>query len=45
MLSDEFVIDGRRQTLLNTAKIYVRSVLLAIENEDVSDIRFFDYEL
>lgn len=44
-LSDEFVIDGRRQTLLNTIKIYVRSVLSAIENNDISDIRFFNYEL
>lgn len=45
LLSDEFVIDGKHQTLLNTIKIYVKSVLSSIESGDVSEIKFFEYEL
>lgn len=45
LLNDEFVIDGRRQTLLNAIKIYVKSVLCAIESGDVSNIKFYIYEL
>lgn len=45
ILNEEFIIDGRRQTLLNAIKIYVRSVIAAIESDDISDIRFFNYEL
>lgn len=45
LLSDEFIIDGRRQTLLNAIKIYVKSVICAIESDDVSNIKFYTYEL
>lgn len=45
LLSDEFIIDGRKQTLLNTIKIYVKSVFDAIENADASCIKFYQYEL
>ena len=45
ILNYEFLIDGRKQTLLNTMKIYVKSVIKAIEDIDVSEISFFDYEL
>ena len=45
LLSDEFIIDGRRQTLLNAIKIYVKSVICAIESGDVADIKFYIYEL
>lgn len=41
LLSDEFTIDGKRQTLLNTIKIYTKSVLSAIENDDPSYIKFY----
>lgn len=45
LLSDEIIVDGKRQILLNAVKIYVRSVLAAVESSDVSNIMFFDYEL
>ncbi len=45
LLSDEFIIDSRRQTLLNTVKIYVKSVVTAIEDCDISAIKFYSYEL
>lgn len=45
LLSTEFIIDGKRQTLLNVIKIYVKSILSAIESNDISSIRFFSYEL
>ena len=45
LLSEEFIVEGRRQTLLNTIKIYVKSVFDAIENSDISYIKFYRYEL
>ena len=45
LLNCEFVIDGRRQTLLNTIKIYVKSIISAIESGDISNIKFYKYEL
>ena len=45
LLSKEFLVDGKRQTLLNTIKIYVKSILDAIENNDISSIKFWSYEL
>ena len=45
LLSDEFVIDGKKQTLLNAIKIYVKSVIVAIEDNDISVIKFYNYEL
>ncbi len=45
LLNHEFIVDGKRQTLLNTVKIYVKSVFDAIESCDISKIKFYDYEL
>lgn len=45
LLSHEFIVDGKRQTLLNTVKIYVKSVFDAIESCDISKIKFYGYEL
>lgn len=45
LLNSEFIIEGRRQTLLNTLKIYVKSSLEAIESGDISLIKFYKYEL
>lgn len=45
LLSEEFIIDGKRQTLLNTIKIYVKSIFAAIESGDISNIKFYNYEL
>ncbi len=45
LLNLEFIIDDRNQTLLNTIKIYVKSVLDSIEAGDSSLIKFYRYEL
>lgn len=45
LLSEEFIIDGKKQTLLNTIKIYSKSVFDAIEGNDTSLLRFYSYEL
>ena len=45
LLSTEMIIDDRRQTLLNTIKIYTKSVLEAIEAGDISLIKLYRYEL
>lgn len=45
VLNYEFVIDGRRETLLNTMKLYVKSVFDALESCNPDLIKFFDYEL
>ena len=45
LLSKEFIIDGKKQTLLNTIKIFVKSVITSIENNDISNIKFYSYEL
>ncbi len=45
LLSEEFLIDNRKQTLLNVIKIYVKSVIEAIETQDTSCIKFYKYEL
>lgn len=47
LLNKEFVIDSKANTLLNTIKIYSKSVFSAIENNDISLIKFpiMNYEL
>ena len=45
ILSKEFIIDDRKQTLLNTMKIYTKAILEAIETGDSSVIKFYRYEL
>ncbi len=45
VLSTEFIVDQKRQTLLNAIRIYVKSVFTAIENNDVMQIKFLNYEL
>lgn len=45
LLHKEFLIDGRHQTLLNTIKIYVRSVFDALNAGDTGLIKFPGYEL
>lgn len=37
-------INGARNTVLNAIGIYVRSVLDSLDSEDISKIRFYDYE-
>ncbi len=45
LLNDEVMIDGKKQYVGNAIKIYVRSVFEALNEEDVSLIKFFKYEL
>ncbi len=45
MLHKDFTIEGRKQTLLNTIKIYVRSVFDALNERDTALIKFPEYEL
>lgn len=45
LLNEDFIIDERKQKLLNTMKIYTKSVFDAIEADDISLIEFFAYEL
>ncbi len=47
LLNKETKIDGRKNTLLNSIKIYCKSVFEAMEEQDISLISFpeFDYEL
>ena len=43
-LKEAVMIDGAHQTLLNAIKIYTRSVFEALNEEDISKIRFFRWE-
>lgn len=45
LLHKKVLIENTNQTLLNSIKIYVRSVFNALNEEDVSLIRFMEYEL
>lgn len=45
ILNSEYVIDSCKQTLGNTIKIYTHSVFDAIENGDLSLIKYYSYEL
>jgi CRISPR-associated protein Cas1 len=45
LLEKRMYIDGKKQIFLNAVKIYVQSVLNAIEQQDTSFIRFIENEL
>ena len=45
ILQNEVKINGRTEFVSNAIKIYCKSVFDAINNEDVSEIRFYSYEL
>ena len=40
LLSEEFIIDEQKNTLLNTIKIYSKSIFHALEEDDTALIRF-----
>lgn len=44
VLQRDVLIDGCKQNVLNALKIYIHSVFEAINDEDVSNIRFFSTE-
>ena len=45
ILQNEVKINGRTEFVNNAIKIYCKSVFDAINNEDVSEIKFYRYEL
>ena len=45
LLQDELVIMGRKEYVTNAIKIYTRSIFDAINEQDVSLIKFYQYEL
>ncbi len=45
VMNDEVVIDGKRNFASNAIKIYCRSVFDALNENDLSMIRFYKYEL
>lgn len=45
LLHSDFIIDGKHQTLINTIKIYVRSVFDALNEKNTNLIKFPTYEL
>lgn len=45
ILNKEVVISGRRETVNNALKIYIRSVFDALNENDTSLIKFYRYEL
>ena len=45
ILQEEVVMNGRNEYVDNAIKIYCKSVFDAINDEDVSQIRFYQYEL
>lgn len=44
-INDEIKINGRKETVGNAIKIYCKSVLEALEEKDISLIKFYHYEL
>ena len=45
ILNHEVIINERKEYVGNAIKIYCRSVFDAIENSDISEIRFYRNEL
>lgn len=44
-LNKEVVIDGKKQYVNNAVKIYCKSVLDSLDNNDISKMRFYGDEL
>lgn len=45
VLNEEVIIDGKKQYVTNSIKIYVKSIFNALNEEDVSLIKFYKNEL
>ena len=45
VLNDDVFISGRSENIMNTIKIYCKSVFDAINSNDTSMIKFYEYEL
>ncbi len=47
LLNKDIIVDGRTNTMINAIKIYCKSIFSAIEENDISLIKFptMNYEL
>lgn len=45
MLNETVNINARVENLQNAIKIYCKSVFDAVENKDISELKFYNYEL
>lgn len=45
MLNETVSINARVENLQNAIKIYCKSVFDAVENKDISELKFYNYEL
>ena len=45
LLEQEVFIDGKTEYVSNAIKIYTRSVFEALNDKDISLIKFYEYEL
>jgi CRISPR/Cas system-associated endonuclease Cas1 len=45
VLNDQVMIDGKQQYIVNAIRIYCKSLFDALEERDISKIRFPSYEL
>jgi CRISPR-associated endonuclease Cas1 subtype II len=45
VLNEQVVIDGKQQYMVNAIRVYCKSVFDALEEKDISKIRFPNYEL
>lgn len=45
MLNETVSINARVENLQNAIKIYCKSVFDAVENKDISQLKFYNYEL
>jgi CRISPR/Cas system-associated endonuclease Cas1 len=45
VLNEQVVIDGKQQYMVNAIRVYCKSLFDALEEKDISKIRFPNYEL
>jgi len=45
ILNEDVIVDGKHNTVDNAIKIYTKSVLDALSNDDISLIRYYRNEL
>lgn len=45
LLNKEIIVDGKKHTVLNGIKIYCKSIFDALNERDLSYIRYYEYEL
>ena len=45
LLNEAVIIDNKKQTILNSIKVYTKSIFDALDQEDLSRVRFYRNEL